>query len=33
MVDRTTGENVAVVGTLSYYGFAIGEMLATVFGK
>jgi hypothetical protein len=32
-VDRETGDKVAVVGTLGYYGFIIGEMLATVFGK
>ena len=30
-VDRETGETVAVVGTLGYYGAIIGEMLAAIF--
>lgn len=32
-VDHETGEVVAVVGTLGYYGFVIGEIIAAAFGK
>jgi hypothetical protein len=32
-VDRETGDAVGVAGTVGYYGFMIGEILAAAFGK
>lgn len=32
-VDRETGQTVAAVVTLGYWGAMIGEMIAAVFGK
>ena len=32
-VDKETGDAVAVVGTLGYYGYMLGECLSAAFGK
>lgn len=32
-VDKKTGEAVAVVGTLGYYGYVLWECLSAAFGK
>jgi hypothetical protein len=33
MVDPATGQAVAVVGTVAYYGAVIGQLMAVLFGK
>lgn len=33
MLDPATGQAVAVVGTVGYYGAFIGQLMAVLFGK
>ena len=33
MVDPATGQAVAVVGTVGYYGAVIGQLMAVLFGR
>ena len=33
MVDKKTGDAVAAVGTLGYYGYMLGECLSAAFRK